>query len=76
MRPSPEMIDYINEQKKRFKFRTPIVGVHVRRTDKIGTEAAFHPLSEYMQFVEDYYDRLDLINQRNKNVCLLNKIYV
>ncbi|XP_054159027.1 alpha-(1,6)-fucosyltransferase-like [Oppia nitens] len=66
MRPSQEMSDYIKKQKERFNFRGPIVGVHVRRTDKIGTEAAFHPLAEYMKFVADYYDRLDLFYERNQ----------
>jgi len=33
----------------------PIVGVHVRRTDKIGTGAQFHSLSEYMYPVEVYF---------------------
>jgi len=29
----------------------PIVGIHVRRTDKVGTEAAFHSVEEYMKYV-------------------------
>jgi glycoprotein 6-alpha-L-fucosyltransferase len=68
MRPSPDMMKFINKQKEIFKFKHPSVGIHVRRTDKIGTEAAFHPLSEYMKFVDDYYNKLDLINERNLNV--------
>uniref|UniRef100_A0A671QBR8 Alpha-(1,6)-fucosyltransferase n=1 Tax=Sinocyclocheilus anshuiensis TaxID=1608454 RepID=A0A671QBR8_9TELE len=32
--------------------------VHVRRTDKVGTEAAFHPIEEYMVHVEDHYQSL------------------
>ena len=27
----------------------------MRRTDKVGTEAAYHDISEYMKYVEDYY---------------------
>lgn len=34
--------------------------VHVRRTDKVGSEAAFHSIEEYMKHVEAWYDRLDL----------------
>ena len=34
--------------------------VHVRRTDKIGSEAAFHGLDEYMIHVEQYFDVLEL----------------
>ncbi|VDM33115.1 unnamed protein product [Hydatigera taeniaeformis] len=37
----------------------PIVGVHIRRTDKIKTEAAFHKLEEYMYYVDQYFDKLD-----------------
>lgn len=36
------------------------VSVHVRRTDKVGTEAAFHSLEEYMVHVGEYYDYLEL----------------
>lgn len=32
-------------------FEKPIVGIHVRRTDKVGTEAAFHAVEEYMKYV-------------------------
>lgn len=32
----------------------------MRRTDKVGTEAAFHSLEEYMSHVSDYYDYLEL----------------
>ncbi len=35
--------------------------VHVRRTDKIGSEAAFHDISEYMRSVEEYFDVYDLM---------------
>ena len=58
------MKDFINKQKEKFKFKSPIVGIHVRRTDKIGTEASFHPLSEYMKYVADYFDKLDTFNER------------
>ena len=34
--------------------------VHVRRTDKVGTEAAFHSIDEYMFHVADYFNKLDM----------------
>jgi glycoprotein 6-alpha-L-fucosyltransferase len=34
--------------------------VHIRRTDKVGTEAAFHPLEEYMAAVDEYYSLLEM----------------
>ena len=32
----------------------------MRRTDKVGTEAAFHNIDEYMNAVDEYYDQLEL----------------
>lgn len=34
--------------------------LHVRRTDKIGIEASYHAIDEYMKWAELYYDRLEL----------------
>lgn len=34
--------------------------MHIRRTDKVGTEAAFHSVDEYMSAVEEYYKQLAL----------------
>jgi glycoprotein 6-alpha-L-fucosyltransferase len=34
--------------------------LHIRRTDKIGTEASFHSLEEYMDHVEEYFNQLHL----------------
>lgn len=42
-------------------FKKPIVGVHIRRTDKVGTEAALHTVEEYMKWVDDYYQQLEMI---------------
>uniref|UniRef100_A0A5K3EQW1 GT23 domain-containing protein n=1 Tax=Mesocestoides corti TaxID=53468 RepID=A0A5K3EQW1_MESCO len=38
---------------------SPVVGVHIRRTDKIKSEAEFHKLDEYMVYVDRYFDKLD-----------------
>lgn len=35
MRPSEEMKTYMDEMKNKLKFHGPIVGIHVRRTDKV-----------------------------------------
>ena len=34
----------------------------MRRTDKVGTEAAYHSLDEYMKQVESYFDYKDLVH--------------
>ncbi|XP_071537591.1 alpha-(1,6)-fucosyltransferase [Panulirus ornatus] len=52
-----EMLDSMGET---LGFQKPLVGVHVRRTDKVGTEAAYHSIDEYMKHVEDYYTALKL----------------
>lgn len=46
--------------KQNLNFKRPIVGVHIRRTDKVGTEASFHSLEEYMQHVDEYYNQLEV----------------
>lgn len=33
----------------------------MRRTDKIGTEAAFHSIEEYMVHVEEWYEQRAII---------------
>ena len=38
----------------------------MRRTDKIGTEASFHEVSEYMKHVDDFFDTYELINPNEK----------
>jgi len=40
--------------------------VHIRRTDKVGTEAAFHKLDEYMIHVEQYYQHRELSDKVDK----------
>lgn len=77
MKPSTEVEKYLNQKRKQFSFNSPIVGVHVRRTDKINTEASFHSLSEYMVHVSEFYDRLDLFNQRmNKKETVKRLVYL
>lgn len=60
LKPKEETQRAINETIAKLNFKNPIVGVHVRRTDKVGTEAAFHHLHEYMQHVQHYYEQLQL----------------
>ncbi|XP_013136337.1 PREDICTED: alpha-(1,6)-fucosyltransferase [Papilio polytes] len=60
LKPRDSMQKAINETIANMNFKSPIVGVHIRRTDKVGTEAAFHHIREYMTHVQDYYDQLEL----------------
>lgn len=40
--------------------------VHVRRTDKVGTEASYHGIEEYMSAVDEYYNQLELKEKVDK----------
>ena len=55
LRPQPDTAKMMAEAEKVHGFSKPIVGIHVRRTDKVGTEAAFHPIEEYMKYVSLTY---------------------
>ncbi|KAL5243983.1 hypothetical protein ACI65C_011393 [Semiaphis heraclei] len=54
-------IDIFQEYEDNMEFQRPTVGVHIRRTDKIGS---FHKLEEYMYYVEQFY-KLQKMNERN-----------
>ncbi|KAE8587810.1 hypothetical protein XENTR_v10022117 [Xenopus tropicalis] len=58
IRPQPWLEKEIEESTKKLGFKHPVIGVHVRRTDKVGTEAAFHPIEEYMVHVEEHFQLL------------------
>ena len=45
----------------------------MRRTDKVGTEAAFHDISEYMTHAEDYYA---IYQYQNPNVNFTKRVYL
>ena len=60
LRYQPETQKMLDEAEKKMKFRSPIVGIHVRRTDKVGTEAAFHAIDEYMFHAAEFFNRLEM----------------
>ena len=43
----------------RVHFRCGTCSVQVRRTDKVGTEASYHGIEEYMFHVNQYYEYLE-----------------
>nr|CAH8822558.1 unnamed protein product [Trichobilharzia regenti]CAH8822570.1 unnamed protein product [Trichobilharzia regenti] len=64
LRPKPHLAELIKETVKEFKSKHHlVVGVHVRRTDKLKEEAAFHDLTEYMKHVESYFDSMNYTSQ-------------
>ncbi|KAG4070622.1 hypothetical protein HA402_013542 [Bradysia odoriphaga] len=60
LRLQPETQNMLDTARQKLGFKKPIVGVHVRRTDKVGTEASLHSIEEYMTWVEDYFNKLEL----------------
>ena len=54
----PSLENEIINKKRDLGFGKPIVGVHIRRTDKISSEALLHEVEEYMYWVELYYKKL------------------
>ena len=59
-RPQPSFEKQIKDFQEEYQFSHPIVGVHVRRTDKLTREASYHSIEEYMEQVEEYYKLLEL----------------
>lgn len=59
MRPQDNIRKVLDDAEEKLGFKKPIVGIHVRRTDKVGTEAAFHDIDEYMVKVKQYFDGLE-----------------
>lgn len=71
MRFNDDFEKVIAAKRVELKFERPCVGVHIRRTDKIGTEAAYHGLDEYMKYVDEFYDTFELTRKIDKrNVYL------
>lgn len=60
LRPQPHLKDMLDTTVENFNIEHPIVGIHVRRTDKVGTEAAFHSVEEYMKYVEEWFRKQEL----------------
>jgi len=60
LRPQPHLLEMLDTTVNNFNIEHPIVGIHIRRTDKVGTEAAFHPVEEYMKYVEEWFRKQEL----------------
>ncbi|ESO07749.1 hypothetical protein HELRODRAFT_75808 [Helobdella robusta] len=63
LKPQKWLQDKLVADEVKHHFQNPIVSIHVRRTDKLKSEASFHDISEYMLHVENYYQYLDLKQQ-------------
>ena len=69
LRPQPRLKQFLNRFKNTNDFKHPIVGIHVRRSDKLFSEALYYPISDYMIHVKDFFDKLSLtVNNINRRV--------
>ena len=55
--------EFFRKRAKAIGFRSPIVGIHVRRSDKVVSEARPYDLERYMEFVDEYYERLEMVQK-------------
>lgn len=73
MRPSQRLSKFLDEFKHLTGFHNPIVGIQVRRTDKVSHgEAMYHRLDDYMLFVQDFYDGI-LLKTKTSNMKTSNQ---
>ncbi len=71
LRPQPRLRNYLNDFERKINYRHPIVGVQVRRTDKLSGEAVFHRNSDYMIHVKDFYDKLALTQKVDQRLVYI-----
>ncbi|CAG5127667.1 unnamed protein product [Candidula unifasciata] len=53
------LLEEVISRGKKAGFTNTIVGIHIRRTDKLILESASYPVEEYMYHVKEYYDQVE-----------------
>jgi glycoprotein 6-alpha-L-fucosyltransferase len=71
LRPQPRLRNYLNDFKQKINYSHPIVGVQVRRTDKLSGEAVFHRNADYMIHIKDFYDKLELTKKVDQRLVYI-----
>ncbi|XP_030847029.1 alpha-(1,6)-fucosyltransferase-like [Strongylocentrotus purpuratus] len=59
LRPQPQLQEFMDNETAALGFTHPIVGIQVRRTDKLIWEAKFHGIAEYMVYAKEFYQELE-----------------
>ena len=73
MQENTKMKNIISKAEAAIPFnKGPIVGLQIRRTDKVGTEAAFHGVEEYMKWADLFFR----IQERRQNTTLQRRVFV
>ncbi|XP_054709402.1 alpha-(1,6)-fucosyltransferase-like [Uloborus diversus] len=65
MRPNHQLNNALNRVFQDLNFTKGVLGIHVRRTDKVGTEAIEHHLVEYMKHVEEHFQGTELLSEQS-----------
>jgi len=71
LRPQPRLSNYLQDFKRKINYSHPIVGVQVRRTDKLAGEAVFHRNADYMIHIKDFYDKLELTKKVDQRLVYI-----
>uniref|UniRef100_A0A914CQI2 Alpha-(1,6)-fucosyltransferase n=1 Tax=Acrobeloides nanus TaxID=290746 RepID=A0A914CQI2_9BILA len=74
MRNNEHMEKVLKEAEQKIPFgEGPIVGLQIRRTDKIGTEASFHSVPEYMKWAEHWFR---IQEYRNNGTAIKRRVFI
>jgi glycoprotein 6-alpha-L-fucosyltransferase len=60
-RPNDALIHAIERRRNLIGFQSPVVGMHVRRTDKLKVEAKYYSVEEYMNQIEEYFRKRESV---------------
>uniref|UniRef100_A0A914I7M1 Alpha-(1,6)-fucosyltransferase n=1 Tax=Globodera rostochiensis TaxID=31243 RepID=A0A914I7M1_GLORO len=73
MRKNARCRKFVEEALKRIPFGLgPVVGVQIRRTDKVGTEAALHHVREYMRWADLWF----AVEQTKLGIPLEKRVFI
>ncbi|EDV20602.1 uncharacterized protein TRIADDRAFT_8120, partial [Trichoplax adhaerens] len=70
IQPSSDLKQLIDQSRKEFKFQSPIVGLHIRRSDK-KTENEIFDIDRYMIKVNAYFNGLS-----KRKIIIKRRIFV
>ena len=73
LRPRKKTIRYLRNIEKQRNDQLPMVGLHIRRSDKLEKEAQFHPVEKYMEHVNQYFK---ILNLKCTNCSSIKQVYI
>lgn len=66
MQENDQLLSIFSKKFNSFNTGQYIVGLHIRRTDKLNREAAYHSIEEYMKWTELWFKLQELQNYITK----------